>query len=149
MRPFKLIITAILYFVVVSCDHTTYVAVRNYKEPCRVLVTYEKSGNTIIDHDSLKLRNINSTKIHSLIVRTNTSLNSYLFIAPGGKETGLMPQSLGQPIKQVEIFNTTDSPWIIHLWERKEYKKLKKSGQITTKGFIFTTEILINNGFEK
>jgi hypothetical protein len=151
MRPFKKIVPVILYFFVVSCDFTTYVGVRNYQGPCRVQVTYRKSGShDFFDKDSLFVRDFGNSKIDSVIIRTNTSSDSYFFIAPGEKETGLMPNSVNeQPIKQVEIFNASDTPWIIHLWERKEFKNLKKSGRITTKGFVFASTVIINNGVEK
>ncbi|HEY4967770.1 MAG TPA: hypothetical protein VII28_15300 [Puia sp.] len=149
MRPFKIIIPALLYFIVVSCDIVSYVGVRNYQGPCRVQVTYDKSDNTFHDNDSLFFGNFNNTKFDSLIIRTNTSPNSYFFIAPREKVVRLMPTSLGQPIKQVEIFNAIDSPWIIHPWNRKELKKLEKLGQITLTGFPIKRAIWINNGFEK
>lgn len=128
-----------------SCDYTMYVAVRNYKEPCRVKVTYQKSGNTFFDNDTLLLRALNNSTFDSSLLRVNTSTDSYYFIAPRQKEIALRPQSLGQPIKQIEIINSSNSSWVINLRDREEFKKLKRSGQLKTKGFIFTTAIFIEN----
>jgi hypothetical protein len=122
-----------------------YVAVRNYKEPCKVHVTYQRSGNTFFDNDTLLLKPMNNSEFDGSLLRVNTSGNSYCFIAPREKEIALKPISLGQPIKQVEIISSSDSLWRINLWDRKEFKKLKKSGRIKTKGFIFTTSIYIEN----
>ncbi len=122
-----------------------YVAVRNYRELCKVNVAYQKQGNTFFDSDTLLLKSINNSQFDSSLIRVNTSANSYYFLAPHNKEIALRPQSLGQPIKQVNISNSEDSTWKIDLWDRKEFKKLKKSGQIETQGFIFTTSIFINN----
>ncbi len=146
MKHIKVII---LFFFVVgftSCDYTMYVAVRNYREPGRVNVTYQKTGNTFFNNDTLLLNRIgNSTKFDSSLLRVNTSKDSYYFIAPREKEIGLRPISLGQPITQVHLVNSSDSSWTINLWDRKEFKKLKKLGRIRTKGFIFTTSIFIEN----
>jgi len=122
-----------------------YVAVRNYKEPCKVNVTYQKSGGTFFDNDTLLLKPINNSEFDSSLLRVNTSAESYYFIAPREKEIALRPISLGQPIRQVEIISSSDSLWTINLWDRNEFKTLKKSGQIKTKGFIFTTSIYIEN----
>lgn len=145
MRHIKTI--TLIFFIVslTSCDYSMYVAVRNYKEPCKVNVTYRKSGNTFFDSDTLLLKPINNSEFDSSLLRVNTSHNSYYFIAPREKEIALRPRSLGQPIRQVEIISSSDSLWRINLWDRDEFKKLKKSGQIKTKGFIFTTSIYIEN----
>lgn len=145
MKHFKIIIPAFFVFVFTSCDYTMYVAVQNYKEPCRVNVTYQKSGNTFFDNDTLMVKTINSAKSDSSLVRVNTSSNSYYFIAPREKEIGLRPRSLGNPIVQVEMINSSDSSWKINLRDRKAIWDLKKSGLIKTKGFIFTTAIFIEN----
>lgn len=147
MKQFKAIIFTLCILGLTSCDYTMYVAVRNYKDPCRVNVTYQKSGYTFFDKDTLLLRGLDNSEFDSSLIRNNnTSTDSYYFIAPRLKEIALRPQSLKQqPIKQVEIINSSDSSWVINLWDRKEFKKLKKSGQLKTKGFIFTTSILIEN----
>lgn len=145
MKHFKIIVLTFFVFGLTSCDYTMYVAVRNYKEPCRVNVTYQKSGNTFFDNDTLLLKALDNSKFDTSLLRVNTSTDSYYFIAPREKEIALRPMSLGQPIKQVEIINSSDSSWTINLWDRKEFKKLKKSGQVKTKGFIFTTSIFIEN----
>ena len=145
MTPARILILSFFAISFIACDHTTYVAVRNYKEPCRVDVTYQKSGNTFFDNDTLKVKTIGNSNADSSLLRSNTSADSYYFTAPAGKEIALRPASLGQPIKQVKISNSTDSSWTINLWDRKEYKKLKKAGKIKTKGFIIRAAILIEN----
>lgn len=145
MRYIKIIILTFFVAGFTSCDYTTYVAVRNYREPCRVNVTYQKYGSTFFDNDTLLLKVIGNSKLDSSLLRINTSTNSYYFIAPREKEIALNPISLGQPIKQVQVMNSSDSSWTINLWDKKGLKKLKKSGQVKTKGFIFTTSIFIEN----
>ena len=145
MGLFKIIVLAFFVVGLTSCDYTMYVAVRNYKEPCRVNVTYQKSGNTFFDSDTLLLSALDHPQFDSSLLRFNTSADSYYFIAPREKEIALRPKSLGNPIKQVEIINSSESSWTINLWDRKEFRKLKKSALIKTKGFIFTTSIFIEN----
>ena len=146
MRHIKMIL--ISYFVVglTSCDYTMYVGVRNFKQPCRVNVEYQRVGNPFFDKDTLLVRDIENSVVDTSLLRINTSSNSYYFIAPNKQEVALRPIALGaQPIKNVTIINSADSIWIINLWDRKQFKQLKKSGQIKTKGFIFTNSILIEN----
>lgn len=145
MGHIKISLLAILGFGLTSCDYSMHVAVRNYKEPCRVNVTYQKTANTLSDNDSLLVKFIDNPKFDNSLDLINTSSNSYYFTAPSNKEVVLKPVSLGQPIKQIEIINSPDSAWKIDLGDRKQFKKLKKSGQIKTKGFIFTTSIFIEN----
>ena len=146
MRKIKIIL--ISYFVVglTSCDFTMYVGVRNFRQPCRVNVEYQRVGNPFFDKDTLLVGDIENIVVDSSLLRVNTSSNSYYFIAPNKKEVALRPVALGaQPIKTVTIINSSDSIWTINLWDRKQFKQLKKSGQIKTKGFIFTNSILIEN----
>ncbi len=145
MRHFPILICAMLVVSLTSCDHTTYVSVRNYKEPCRVSVTYQKSGNSYFDNDTLFLKGIDSSKFDSSLLRVNTSPDSYYFIAPSNKEVVLNPISLGQPIRQVEIVCSPDSLWTVNIWNRKDMKQLKQWGRVKTKGFIFRTSIVIEN----
>jgi hypothetical protein len=122
-----------------------HVAVRNYKEPCRVEVTHEKSGAAFFDSDTLLLRDLDHPPFDSFLLRYNTSADSYYFIAPTEKEVSLRPIALGNPIKQVEIIKSSEPSMTINLLDRKQFRKLKKSGMIKTKGFIFTMSIFIEN----
>mgnify|MGYP000907647428 CR=1 FL=1 len=127
-----------------SCDYTTYVALRNYKESSKVQVYYN-STNPIFNSDTLRVLSLMTPISNSLVVRENISLDSYTFIAPSNSEIIFQPFSLGQPIKQIDIFHTKDSITRIILWDGKAYKKLKKLGIIKDKGFIFKTRIYIDN----
>ena len=146
MRKTKIILIFFLFIGITSCDFTMHVGVRNYKQPCRVNVEYQKVGNPFFDKDSLLVSDIEKSVFDSTLIRINTSSNSYYFIAPNKKEVALRPFALGaQPIKHVTIINSADSIWVLNLWDKKQFKQLKKSGQIKTKGFIFTHSILIVN----
>jgi len=100
---------------------------------------------SVQNHSALAIKTIGKPDFDSSLVRINTSTSAYYFIAPRVKEIALSPTSLGQPIKQIEIINPSDSSWIINLWNRKEFKKLKKSGQIKTRSFVFPIAIFIEN----
>ena len=141
----KIITLAFLITYLTSCDYTMNVAVRNYKRPCRVNITYQKSIDTFFDNDTLLFSSLDSRQFDSSLLRFNTSANSYYFIAPSNKEITLHPKSIGNPIEKVEIFDSSDSSWTINLWDRKEIRRLKRSGLIKTKGFLFTTSIFIEN----
>ncbi len=146
MRNIKII--PIYFFVacLTSCDYTVYVGIRNFKQPCRVNVEYQRVGNPFFDKDTLFVKDIEDAVFDSSCLRVNTSSNSYYFIAPNQREVALRPVALGtQPITNVSIINSPDSIWTINLWDRKQVKQLKKSGQIKTKGFIYTRSILIEN----
>ena len=145
MKYFKLIMPAFYLFALTSCDFSMYTAVRNYKEPCKVNVVYNNTGSLINNSDTLLVKNIDDAKPDSQLVRTNTSSNAYYFTAPQKKEIALRPVALAQPIKQVQMTNSSGSTWEINFSDKKQFKKLRKSGQIKTKGFIFTNTILIEN----
>jgi len=147
MKYFKSVLLAFIIFVMTSCDVTKYVAVRNYREPAKVCVTYQKVGNPFFDNDTLKLKNINTPKFDSSLVRQNASDSSYCFIAPMGKEVALKPIALGGlPIQQIKVFNSPDSVLTVNLWgDRNEIKRLKKAGIIQIKGWIFTHSIIVEN----
>lgn len=140
--------TIILCFfagVLASCDYSTSVSVRNYKkEPCRVKVAYYPGMDISSRKDTLAARDIGASAISSNIIRTNTSDSTYYFIAPQGKEVFLRPVALGLPVIQVDLVNG-DSIKAFNLQSRKQIRRWKKSGAITTKGFIFKTSIIINN----
>lgn len=146
MKYLKTILLASIIFVMTSCDYMMYVAVRNYREPAKVCVTYQKVGNTFFDNDTLQLKNIYTPTFDSSLIRQNASDSSYCFTAPKGYEVALKPVSLGTPIQQIKIFNSPDSVLTVNLWgDRKEVKKLKKAGVIQTKGWIFTHTIIVEN----
>ena len=73
MRQLKII--TFIFFVIglTSCDHTMYIAVRNYKEPCKVNVAYQKDVNSFFDTDTLLLKPIGNSKFDSSLIRVNTS----------------------------------------------------------------------------
>ncbi|HMG68560.1 MAG TPA: hypothetical protein VK588_12770 [Chitinophagaceae bacterium] len=144
MKYFQGSLILFLIFILTSCDHSIYVAVRNYKPACKVNVAYDGT-NTFFNNDTLFTHDLDDPKLHGSIVRINTSPTSYSFIAPPGNEIGLRPQSFGQPIKQIEIMNSADSTWNINLWDRKQFKKLRKEGLIKIRRVIFISSIFIIN----
>jgi hypothetical protein len=142
---YNLLIFTFLLFALTSCDYTMRVAIRNHKDPCRVQVSYERSEKIILNNDTLLVGDLYNASFERYILRTNTSAESYYFIAPKHKETVLAPTALGMPIKEVTIINSVDSFWKIDLRDRKVIRKLKKAGKVRTKGFIFKTSIVIEN----
>ena len=145
MKCFYLITVIFPAFIAISCDYSMRVSIRNYNDDCKVTVAYERFPQPIFESDTLFVKSLNNSKWDSSLIRVNTSLNTYFFTSPKETEISLNPVSLGLPIKQVDIINSTDSTWTINLLDKKELKKLKKSGQIKTKGFIFTTSVIIEN----
>lgn len=144
MKYFQGILILFLIFILTSCDHTTYVAVRNYKPSCKVNVTYVGS-NLLFNNYTLFTSGLANPKLHGSIVRVNTSPSTYSFIAPQETEIGLNPASLGQPIKQIEIINAPDSAFDINLWDRKQFKKFRKEGIIKIRRVIFISSIIVIN----
>lgn len=128
-----------------SYDYTMYVAVRNYKEPCRVNVLYEKYGGGYYDNDTLPLKGIGNPGFASSLVRKNTSDSTYNFIAPLESEVALRPRAFGVPIRKIEIVNESKGSWTVNLLDKKGFKQAKNAGQIKTKGFLFTSSIFIEN----
>ena len=146
MKYLKSILLAFIIFVMTSCDYTMYVALRNYREPAKVCVTYPKAGLILWNNDTLLLKHINTPTFDSSLIRLNASDSSYCFIAPKGKEVALQPISFDKPpINQIRIFNSPDSVLTVNIEDRKEFKKLKKAGIIQTRGFIFTYSIFVEN----
>lgn len=141
----KLIALLLCCCVLISCDFTVWISLRNYREACNIKVDHQNLTEQTYYSDTLFLTNIDNPEIKSSVIRTNTSPNKYFFTCPKQVDVALNPIALGTPIKQVDIINASDSLWSINLWNRKEFKKLKKSGQIKTKGFIFTHQITIEN----
>ena len=145
MRTSPKTLFALLVVGLTSCDYSMHISVRNYKEPCRVDVTYEKAGSTFFDSDTLAVKMLASPRLGSSLLRVNTSANTYFFTAPREREVVLNPISLGNSIKDITIANSPDSFWTIHLWDRHQLRKVKRSGQIKTSGFIFWHAISIEN----
>lgn len=146
MKQIQFILMACICLLLSSCDYTMYVAVRNYREPCKVNVTFDKSVGTFFDNDTLSLKSIPNADFDGSLIRNNTGPGTYSFIAPHNKEIALRPVALNrQPISQIEIINAVDSSWVINLRDRAEFQKLKKSGRIKTRRFIVTTGFFIEN----
>src|SRR6476661_4002105 len=109
MRYINIILISCFVVGLTSCDFTMYVGVRNFRQPCRVNVEYQRVGNPFFDKDTLLVRDIEYSVVDSSLIRVNTSSNSYYFIAPNKKEVSLRPNALGaQPIKNVAIINSSD-----------------------------------------
>jgi hypothetical protein len=94
------------------------------------------------------MKNIQNSNYDGFIVREPTSDSSYSFIGPVGKEVILKPVSLGTPIRKITIINSQDSTHTVDFRAgKKDLLKLKKSGIVKTKGFIFATSIIVENKF--